>query len=77
MVPYPSGSGFLPEARGSGVEAVFSFLGSGVDSRGEKGEKGSEGRVLGSGARIEFLIRAKTPFAFAFVRQRGAVVAAG
>jgi len=38
---------------------------------------GSEGRVYGSGARIEFLIRAKTPFAFAFVRQRGAAVAAG
>jgi len=29
-----------PEARGSGPEAVFRFLGSGVDSRGEKGEKG-------------------------------------
>ena len=33
-----------PEARGSGVEAVFRFLGSGVDSRGKKGRKGSEGR---------------------------------
>jgi len=29
-----------PEARGSGPEAVFRFLGSGVDSRGAKGEKG-------------------------------------
>ena len=27
-----------PEARGSGPEAVFRFLGLGVDSRGEKGK---------------------------------------
>ena len=37
-----------PEARGSGPEAVFRFLGSGVDSRGEKGEKG---RRVGSSSR--------------------------
>jgi len=37
-----------PEARGSGPEAVFRFLGSGVDSRGEKGEKG---RRVGSSNR--------------------------
>ena len=42
-----------PEARGSGVEAVFRFLGSGVDSRGKKGRKGSEGRELGSGVRLQ------------------------
>jgi len=39
--------------RGSGVEAVFRFLGSGVDSRGKKGRKGSEGWELGSGVRLQ------------------------
>ena len=42
-----------PEASGSGVEAIFRFLESGVDFRGKKGRKGSEGREVGSGARIE------------------------
>ena len=42
-----------PEARGSGVEDVFRFLGSGVDSRGKKGRKGSEGREIGSGVRLQ------------------------
>ena len=42
-----------PEARGSGVEAVFRFHGSGVDSRGKKGRKGSEGWELGSGVRLQ------------------------
>jgi len=37
-----------PEARGSGPEAVFRYLGSGVDSRGEKGEKGQR---VGSSSR--------------------------
>ena len=36
-----------PEARGSGPEAVFRFLGSGVDSHAKKGEKGP--RVGSSG----------------------------
>jgi len=35
-----------PEAQRSAVEAVFAFRGSGVDSRGQKKKKGSEGREL-------------------------------
>ena len=42
-----------PRPEGRGPEAVFRFLGSGVDSRGKKGRKGSEGRELGSGVRLE------------------------
>ena len=37
----------------SAVETKSPFLASGVDSRGKKGRNGSEGRELGSGARIE------------------------
>ena len=69
--------------RGPRVESRGCFAISWVGSRLPRRKRRkrvrawTEGRVLGSGARIEFLIRAKTPFAFAFVRQRGAAVAAG
>ena len=46
-----------PDPRPEGRESrhFFDFLGreSGVDSRGKKGRKGSEGRELGSGVRLQ------------------------
>ena len=44
-----------PSVGGSRLEAVFSFRGSRVNSRPSKLRKGSEGRELGSGARLEIV----------------------